>query len=52
MSMKYLKEADSATIKTIDAKVKNKWSWRWTKEVITSTRDLGHGNEICITTFF
>ena len=37
--MKYLKEADSATIKTIDAEVKNKWSWRWTKEVIT--RDLG-----------
>ena len=34
MSMKYLKEADSAAIKTIDSEVKNKWSWRWTKEVI------------------
>ena len=30
--MKFLKEADKAAVKTIDAGVKNKWSWKWQQE--------------------
>ena len=32
--MKFLKEADKAAVKTIDAGVKNKWSWKWQQEVL------------------
>ena len=32
--MKFLKEADKAVVKTIDAKIKNKWSWKWFSEPV------------------
>lgn len=32
--MKFLKEADKAAVKAIDAGVKNKWSWKWQEEVL------------------
>ena len=32
--MKFLKEADKAVVKTIDAKIKNKWSWKWCSEPV------------------
>ena len=36
--MKFLKEGDKAAVKNIDAKVKNKWSWKWVEE--TLSRDI------------
>ena len=33
--MKFLKEADKATVKEIDKQCKNKWSWKWTDEEIS-----------------
>ena len=32
--MKFLKEGDKAAVKSIDDKVKNKWSWKWIHEVL------------------
>ena len=36
--MKILKESDKAIVKTIEQKIKNKWSWKWTSEKVS--RDI------------
>ena len=38
--MKFFKEADKAAVKTIDAGVKNKWSWKWQQEVLCLDLDI------------
>ena len=31
--MKILKESDKAIVKSIEQKIKNKWSWKWPSKV-------------------
>ena len=32
--MKFLKEQDKATVKKLEAAIKNKWSWKWLDQTI------------------
>ena len=41
--MRFLKEGDKASVKTIDSSVRNKWSWKWTEEVVERSFDRGIG---------
>ena len=42
--MKFLKEEDKAVTKTIDARVKNKWSWTWPEFVVEQTFTKSNGD--------
>ena len=40
--MKILKESDKAIVKSIEQKIKKKWSWKWPSKVKRRLESLGY----------